>query len=282
MTTRETHPGAAFRALHARAGAFVIPNPWDRGTACILASAGFEALATTSAGFAYSHGVPDGGVTRAQVLAHCREIVGATELPVSADLENGFGDTPEEVAETIRAAAATGLAGGSIEDHTGRPEDPIYDFNLAVDRVAAAVEAVRALPHDFVLTARAENFLHRRRDLDDTIKRLQAFEAAGAEVLYAPGLADMESIRTVCAAVTRPVNVVMGLAGTDFSVAALAEAGVKRISVGSALARLAYGAVLKAGQEMAGPGTFGYANDAAPYKALQDIFATFQGREESS
>ena len=278
MTGKEPHPGAAFRALHARAGAFVIPNPWDRGTARILASAGFEALATTSAGFAYAQGAPDGGVTRAQVLAHCREIVGATGLPVSADLENGFGDTPEEVAETIRAAAATGLAGGSIEDHTGRPEDPIYDFGLAVERIAAAVEAARALPHAFVLTARAENFLHRRPDLDDTIERLQAFEAAGAEVLYAPGLADLESIRAVCAAVSRPVNVVMGLAGTAFSVAGLAEAGVKRISIGSALARLAYGAVLKAAQEMTGPGTFGYAEAAAPYKTLQDIFAGYEGR----
>ena len=273
MTTGETHPGGAFRALHAREGAFIIPNPWDRGTARMLASAGFEALATTSAGFAYAHGLPDGGVTKEQVLAHCRDIAGATDLPVSADLENGFGDSPEEVAETIRAAAATGLAGGSIEDHTGRPEEPIYDFNLAVERIAAAVEAVHALPHDCVLTARAENFLYRRPDLDDTIRRLQAFEAAGAEVLYAPGLADMESIRTVCAAVTRPVNVVMGLSGTAFSVAGLAEAGVKRISVGSALARLAYGAVLKAAQEMTGPGTFGYADAAASYKALQDIFA---------
>lgn len=278
MTSTETHPGAAFRALHGRTGAFIIPNPWDAGSARILASLGFEALATTSAGLAFSLGRPDGGVTREEVLAHCRELVGATGLPVSADLEKGFGDSPEEVAETVRAAAATGLAGCSIEDYTDRPEDPIFDFNLAVDRIAAAVEAARALPHDFVLTARAENFLHRRRDLDDTIKRLQAFEAAGADVLYAPGLADMETIRAVCAAVTRPVNVVMGLPGTSFSLASLAEAGVTRISIGSALARLAYGAVLKAAREMAGEGTFGFAEEAAGFKELTEIFAAQESR----
>ena len=274
----DEHPGAAFRALHARAGAFIIPNPWDAGSARILAAMGFEALATTSAGLAFSLGRPDGGVTRDEVLAHCREMVGATELPVSADLEKGFGDTPEDVAETIRAAAATGLAGCSIEDYSERPEDPIFDFNLAVDRIAAAVEAARALPHDFVLTARAENFLHGRRDIEDTIKRLQAFEAAGADVLYAPGLADMETIRALCAAVTKPVNVVMGLPGTTFSVASLAEAGVTRISIGSALARLAYGAALKAAREMAGEGTFGFAEDAAGFKELTDIFAAYESR----
>lgn len=278
MTQTSDGGGGAFRALHGRAGAFIIPNPWDIGTARILASMGFEALATTSAGFAFSLGLPDGRVRPEQALAHCREIAGATDLPVSADLEKGFGDTPETVAQTIRAAAETGLAGCSIEDYTGRADDPIFEFDLAVERIAAAVEASRALPEDFVLTARAENFLHGRRDLDDTIKRLQAFEAAGADVLYAPGLRDLDTIRTVCESVGKPVNVVMGLPGTTFGVAELAEAGVKRISVGSALARLAYGAVVAAAEEMAQQGTFRFSDNAIGFKALEDIFATFENR----
>jgi len=278
MDLNHENKGAAFRALHARAGAFIIPNPWDVGTARILASAGFEALATTSAGLAFSLGVPEGCVSRDRALAHCRDIVMATDLPVSADLEKGFGDSPEDVAETIRAAAETGLAGCSIEDYTGRADEPIFDFNLALDRIAAAVEACRELPHDFVLTARAENFLHGRQDLDDTIKRLQAFEAAGADVLYAPGLRDLETIRTVCAAVEKPVNIVMGLPGTTFGVSDLAEAGVKRISVGSALARLAYGAVVEAAKEMATQGTFNFSDGAIGFKALQDMFGAYKDR----
>ena len=186
--------GVTFRALHEQASAFIIPNPWDVGTASILAALGFRALATTSAGMAFSLGVPDGYVSREAVLAHCRTIVSATDLPVSADLEKGFGDSPESVAETIRDAAETGLAGCSIEDYTGDDANPIFAFDLAVERISAAVEASRALPHDFVLTARGENLIRGRNDLDDTIKRLQAFEAAGADVLYAPGLRDLESI----------------------------------------------------------------------------------------
>jgi 2-methylisocitrate lyase-like PEP mutase family enzyme len=210
MPLNPQHKGNVFRALHGQDGAFVIPNPWDIGTARILASLGFQALATTSAGMAFALGLPDGGVSKERVLKHCREIVEATDLPVSADLEKGFGDSPESVAETVRAAAAVGLAGCSIEDHTNRRDDPIFPFDLAVERIAAAVEACRGLPHDFVLTARAENFLWGRPDLDDTLRRLKAFEEAGADVLYAPGLYDLDTIRTVCRAVKKPVNVIMG------------------------------------------------------------------------
>lgn len=264
--------GAAFRRLHEEGRIFVIPNPWDTGTARILAAMGFPALATTSAGMAFSMGIRDGEASREQVLDHCATIVAATPLPVSADLEKGFGDSPESAAETIRAAAAIGLAGCSLEDHTGRRDDPIYDFGLAVERIEAAVEVRRALPHDFVLTARCENFLHRRPDLDDTIRRLQAFEAAGADVLYAPGLGDLDTIRTVCAAVTKPVNVVMGLPGATFGVAELEEAGVTRISVGSALARLAFGAFVNAAREMRSNGTFRFAEQAMGFAELEGFF----------
>ncbi|MEE8189904.1 MAG: isocitrate lyase/phosphoenolpyruvate mutase family protein [Kiloniellales bacterium] len=267
----------SFRALHERPGAFVIPNPWDVGTARVLASLGFEALATTSAGFAFSLGLPEGDISREQALAHCGDIVAATDLPVSADLEKGFGDDPASVAETIRAAAETGLAGGSIEDFSGRPEDPIFSFDQAVERIAAAVQAARSLPHDFVLTARAENFLHGRPDLDDTVRRLQAFEAAGADVLYAPGLKSLDDIRTLCAAVTRPVNVVMGLPGVTFGMAELAEAGAKRISVGSAFSRLAFGALIRAAREIAEQGTFTFSKDAAGFAELEEIFRRFGG-----
>jgi 2-methylisocitrate lyase-like PEP mutase family enzyme len=265
--------GQGFRALHGEPGAFVIPNPWDIGSARLLAALGFKALATTSAGFAFSLGRPDGTVTRDEALAHCRAIASAVDLPVSADLEKGFGDSPESAAETIRAAAGTGLAGCSIEDHTGRGNEPIFDFDLAVERIAAAAEAVRDLPHDFILTARCENFLWKRPDLDDTVRRLQAFEKAGADVLYAPGLRDLDSIRTVCASVRKPVNVLMGLAGAGFSVNELAEAGAKRISIGGALARLAYGAVIKAGREMKDAGTFSFASEAIGFAELENYFA---------
>lgn len=264
--------GAAFRALHDQPGAFVIPNPWDVGTARILAALGFKALATTSAGFAFSLGVREGHVTRDQVLAHCREMVGATDLPVSADLEKGFGDSPESAAETIRAAAATGLAGCSLEDHTGRPDDPIFAFNLAVERIAAAAEAARKLPQDFVLTARCENFLWQRPDLDDTIRRLLAFEKAGADVLYAPGLHDLDLIRQVCGAVKKPVNVVMGMPGATFGVPELAAAGVKRISTGSALTRLAFTAFIDAAKEMKERGTFTFSAKAIGFAALEAYF----------
>lgn len=279
MATDQHAKAVAFRELHRRDGAFVIPNPWDVGTARILASMGFEALATTSAGLAFSLGLPEGVVTRDRVVAHCRAVVRATDLPVSADLEKGFGDDPATVAETIRITAETGLAGCSIEDHTGRPEDPIYSFDHAVERIAAAVEAARSLPHDFVLTARAENLLHGRLDLDDTVRRLQAFEAAGADVLYAPGLHELDQIRAVCSAVNRPVNVVMGMPGATFGVAELADAGVKRISVGSAFSRLALGAVVRAAREILEHGTFTFSEDAIGFAALEDIFRAF-GREE--
>jgi 2-methylisocitrate lyase-like PEP mutase family enzyme len=276
MTAAEK--ASRFRALHERAGAFIIPNPWDSGTARVLAAMGFEALATTSAGHAFSLGLPEGVLTRDQALQHCRDIVGATGLPVSADLEKGFGDSPESVAETIRAAAGTGLAGCSIEDHTGRRDEPIYPFDLAVERIQAAVEAARGLPRDFVLTARSENFLWQRPDLDDTIRRLQAFEAAGADVLYAPGLRDLEMIRTLCQSAGKPVNVVMGLPGVTFGLAELAAAGVKRVSVGSALSRLAFGAVLRAAREMTEKGTFSFAADAAGFAELEALFTRFGTR----
>jgi 2-methylisocitrate lyase-like PEP mutase family enzyme len=228
-----------FRELHRRPGAFVIPNPWDAGSARILTALGFAALATTSAGFAFSIGRRDstGALTREMVLENARAIVDATHLPVSADLEKGFGDDPGACAATIRAASATGLVGGSIEDMTGNPDDPIFPMTLAIERVAAASEAARDLP--FLLTARAENFLYGRPDLDDIIRRLQAFSEAGADVLYAPGLPSLDAIRTVCEAVDKPVNVVMGLKGVPLTVAALEEAGVKRISVGGSFARAA-------------------------------------------
>ena len=264
--------GAAFRRLHEAPGAFIIPNPWDAGTARILAATGFQALATTSAGMAFSMGLAEGQASREAVLAHCRAIVEATPLPVSADLEHGFGHSPESAAETIRAAASLGLAGCSLEDHTGDPAAPIYDFALAVERIAAAAEARRALPEDFVLTARCENFLWDRPDLEDTIRRLQAFGAAGADVLYAPGLHDLTTIRTVCAALDRPVNVVMGKAGVRFGVAELAEAGVKRISVGGTLARLALGAFVRAAREMRDEGRFGFADEAMGFAELEGFF----------
>jgi 2-methylisocitrate lyase-like PEP mutase family enzyme len=255
----------AFRALHERPGAFVIPNPWDAGTARILTAMGFEALATTSAGYAFTVGKRDSsaGLTRAEILENAKAIVEATDLPVSADLEDGFGRSPEACAETIWLAAGVGLAGGSIEDATGDPQDPIYGFDLAVERVAAAAKAA----HDrgFVLTARAENFLHGRPDLDDTIRRLQAFSDAGAHVLYAPGLPSLDAIRQVCASVPKPVNVLMGLKGATFSVEELAAVGVKRISVGGALARAALGAFMRAAREVKDQGTFTFAAEALPH-----------------
>jgi 2-methylisocitrate lyase-like PEP mutase family enzyme len=267
MSATQAEKAARFQALHSRKGAFVIPNPWDAGTARMLTALGFEALATTSAGHAFSLGRRDQerALSRDETLANARAIVDATDLPVSADLENGFGHAPEDAARTIREAAAAGLVGGSIEDATGDARNPIYDASHAAARVAAAVEAARALPFPFTLTARAENYLFNRRDLDDTIRRLQAFESAGADVLYAPGLTDIESIRTVCASVSKPVNVIMGLKGRAFTVEELAAAGVRRISVGSALCRAALGAFLRAAQEIKTHGTFTFAGDALAF-----------------
>jgi len=264
----QNEKGKRFQALHARPGAFVIPNPWDAGTARILAALGFEALTTTSAGLAFTLGRRDGAglISRDETLANARAIAEATDLPVAADLENGFGDSPAAAAETIRLAGErAGLVGGSIEDATGDPRAPIYDFQHAVERIAAAAEAARALPFPFALVGRAEGFLHGRPDLDDVIRRLQAFEAAGADVLYAPGLTRAEEIRTLCQSVKRPVNVVMGLKDGSFSVAELAELGVRRISVGSALSRVALGAFVRAAREMKEQGTFGFAEGAIPF-----------------
>jgi 2-methylisocitrate lyase-like PEP mutase family enzyme len=270
-TMNQAEKAARFRELHTAPGAFVLPNPWDAGSARILAAQGFAALATTSAGLAFTLGQRDGTATKAETLANAAAIVAATPLPVSADLENGFGHAPEDCAATLRDAATVGLVGGSIEDASGDSARPIYDFAHAVERVAAAAEAARGLP--FILTARAENFLHGRPDLDDTIRRLQAFSAAGAEVLYAPGLTQLEDIRTLCAAVDKPVNVVMGLVGHPFTVAELAEAGVKRISLGGSLARAMLGFVARTGREILAEGHFNYARDAMSGAEVEALMA---------
>jgi 2-methylisocitrate lyase-like PEP mutase family enzyme len=263
-----------FRALHARAEAFIIPNPWDVGSARMLERLGFEALATTSAGYAFSVGVPDGRVDRDGMMAHLTAIAAASNLPVSADLAKGFGDAPEAAAETIRLAAAAGVVGGSIEDATGRPEDPIYETKHAVERIEAAVGAARALPFTFTLTARAENYLHGKPDLKDTIKRLQLFQEAGADVLYAPGLATQGDIATVLKSVDRPINVLMGLQGAKLDLRTLSAMGVRRVSVGSALSRAAYGAFLRAAREMREQGTFEFAEEAVKFKEISDLLRT--------
>ena len=264
----------AFRALHERAGAFIIPNPWDAGTAKLLASLGFEALATTSLGLSNMLGRVDGTMTvsRAEVLDNCRAIADATDLPVSADLENGYAHEPRAAAEMIRLAAEAGVVGGSIEDATGDAAKPIYDFTLAVERVQAAVETARRLPFGFVLTARAENLIQGRLDLDDTIKRLQAFEQAGADVLYAPGLRDLATIRTVVASVRKPVNVVMTHGDPSLTLAQLADAGVRRVSVGGSLSRLALAAFLRGAREMADKGAFSWMRDTVPSRELKAAF----------
>ncbi|KVN04271.1 isocitrate lyase/PEP mutase family protein [Burkholderia stagnalis] len=263
----------ALRALHAQPGAFILPNPWDAGTARLLAMAGFRALATTGAGYAHSRGLPDNAIGRDAMLAHIAEIVATGGLPVSADLENGFGDDPRTVAETIRLAAGAGAVGGSIEDATGRPDAPIYPRDAAVARIAAAVDAARALPFPFTLTARCENYLNGRRDLADTIARLVAYRDAGADVLYAPGVTDPDEIAALTRAVDAPVNVVMGLSGPLLSLDALAALGVKRVSVGSALARAALGAFLRGVTEMVQDGTFTFAQAAVPGARLDHWFA---------
>lgn len=268
----QAEKGRAFRSLHERSAAFVIPNPWDIGSSHLLAHLGFEALATTSMGYAFSIGKRDTAVGRAQMLEHVAAIAAATSLPVSADLENGYGDDPATVAETIRLAAAAGVVGGSIEDATGRAADPIYDRDLAIERIRAAVAAARSLPFTFTLTARAENYLHGRPDLTDTIERLQAYEAAGADVLYAPGLRTKDDIAAVVKALDRPVNVLMGLQGVLLSLSELSAIGARRISVGSALYRAAMGAFLRAAFEMRSAGTFGFAADAASPRDIDKAF----------
>lgn len=259
-----------FRALHKGPEIFVMPNPWDQGSARILAGLGFPALATTSAGHAYALGRRDneGAISRAEAMDHARALVSASDLPVNGDLEKGYGDSPEAVATTIRAAAEAGLAGCSIEDATGTSDNPIFEKSLAVERIVAAVEAVRSLDRPFVLTARAENLIHGRLDIEDTFERLAAFAEVGAEVLYAPGLKDLPTIRRFCAELPCPINLLYGLKGQDFPIAAAEQAGVSRISLGSGLARLAYGALLSAGRELAEDGTANYAKEVPGFTTL--------------
>ncbi len=272
----QNEKAVAFCKLHERNGAFVIPNPWDKGTAKLLTHLGFEALATTSAGYAFSAGKPDHAIERAEMMQHVAEIVSATDLPVSADLGNGFGDAPEVVAETIQMAASAGLVGASIEDGTADENDPIYSKPHAVERIRAAVKAARALPFPFTLTARAENYLCGRPNLTDTIDRLQAYQEAGAEVLYAPGLTSKNDIAAVVASLKRPVNVLAGIAGLQLNAQQLAEIGVKRISVGSLISRVAISAVLNAGKEMREQGTFSFAAGAASFRELNAFFKSAQ------
>jgi 2-methylisocitrate lyase-like PEP mutase family enzyme len=256
MSVSQNEKGIRFRALHDGPGAFVIPNPWDIGSARILAGLGFQALATTSAASASALGRRDGGLTRDEALVHARLIVEATDLPVSADLENGFGDAPEVVAETIRLAAEVGLVGCTIEDATGNQDSPLYDVRLAVERIAAGAQAARALPFPFILTARAHNFLYANPNLEDTISRLKAFEKAGAEVLFAPGLPDLAAVGAICAAVSKPVNFMVGIKGKSFSVSELDAAGVRRISLATSLYRAAMSGFLDAANEVRNTGQF--------------------------
>ena len=263
----------AFVELHRRGNCFVIPNPWDAGSAKLLQHLGFAALAGSSAGFAFSKAKTDPTIAVRDMLPHLAEVAAATDLPLSADLQSGFGASADDAARTIIEAAATGIVGGSIEDATGDPHDPLFDIGLAADRIRAAAEAARALDVKFMLTARAENFLAGRPDLDDTIRRLQAYQEAGADVLFAPGLRAPQDIAAVVRAVDRPVNVMMGMAGMRFTVAELAQLGVTRVSVGASLARAAYGALVRGAREILEQGTFAYADDALPGADLNRIFA---------
>jgi 2-methylisocitrate lyase-like PEP mutase family enzyme len=273
-TASQSERAARFRALHDGPGVFVIPNPWDVGSSRLLAGLGFQALATSSAASACAIGLRDGGLTRDQALEHARLIVGATDLPVSADLERGFGDAPEVVADTIRLAAEAGLVGCTIEDSTGNPDHPLYDDRLAVERIAAAAAAAHALPFPFLLTARAHNLLYAHPSLDDTIRRLQAFERAGADVLFAPGLPDLAAVRAVCAAVSKPVNFMVGIRGKSFSVDELAAAGVRRISLATSLYRAAMTGLLDAAREVKDQGRFGFLDRAASTADLNTLMRT--------
>jgi len=265
----------SFQLLHQRSGCFVMPNPWDAGSAKLLTSLGFEALATTSAGLAFSLGICDGKnlISSEQALLNAKKIVQVTNLPVSADLENGYHDDPDGVFQTIKNAGKIGLVGGSIEDATGDSANPIYNFNLAVERIKAAAEAVKSMSFPFVLTARSENFLYGRPDLRDTIQRLQAFQDAGADVLYAPGLNNLNDIAAIVSEVDKPVNVLMGSPGVSISVQELTDLGVKRISLGSSFNRVALGALLNAADEVLNKGSFTFAEDAVPYGNLNERFS---------
>ena len=256
MSVPQSEKAIRFRALHDGPGIFVIPNPWDVPSARLLAGLGFQALATSSAAAAAGFGRRDGGLSRDEALSHARSIVDATDLPVSGDLENGFGEAPEIVAETVRRAASAGLVGCTIEDSTGNPEQPLYDYSLAVERIAAAAEAAHALPFPFVLTARAHSFLHPAPNPEDTIRRLQAFERVGADVLFAPGLPDVQMVRAVCSALSKPFNFMVGIKGKSFSVSELAAAGVRRISLATSLYRAAMTGLLDAAHEIADTGEF--------------------------
>lgn len=278
---KQSEKAIAFKRLHEQPGTFVIPNPWDAGSAKLLESLGFKALATTSAGLAFALGRPDGAeaVSREETLANAGAIVAATNLPVSADLEGGFGDAPEACAETVRLAGSVGLVGGSIEDATSREEDRIHEIGRAAARVEAAAEAARSLGYPFMLTGRAENYLHGRADLADTIARLQAYQAAGADVLYAPGLRNLDDIATLVRNVDRPVNVLMGLTGVKLTVDDLARVGVRRISVGGAFARAAFGGFLKAAREVRDTGSFDFNDAATPFAELNGLFSTGDKRQ---
>jgi len=269
----QAEKATAFRTLHERAGAFIIPNPWDAGTAKLLAAVGFEALATTSLGLANMLGRADSVVTRAEVIENCRTIAAATDLPVNVDLENCFADAPAEAAETIRMAAEAGAVGGSIEDYSGDRANPIYDFDLAVARVRAAAEVAHALPIPFLLTARAENLLHGPHDLPEAIRRLQAYEAAGADVLYAPGLRNLDEVGEVVRAVRRPFNVVTGWLDPAITATQLAEAGAKRISVGGALSRLALATFVQAARAMQQDGSFSFMRGMLPTAEARRMFS---------
>jgi 2-methylisocitrate lyase-like PEP mutase family enzyme len=271
MSTTQNEKAARFRALHDGPGAFVIPNPWDIGSARVLAGLGFQALATSSAASACALGKRDGRLTRDEALAHAQMIVEATDLPVSADLEKGFGDAPEVVAETIRLAAGVGLVGCTIEDSTGNPDSPLYDVRLAVERIAAAAQAARAVQFPFMLTARAHNLLYGAPSLDETISRLQAYERAGADVLFAPGLPDLAGVRAVCAAVSKPVNFMVGIKGKSFSVGELAAAGVRRISLATSLYRAAMTGLLDAIKEVRDTGQFGFVDRSVTTPELNKL-----------
>lgn len=269
----QTEKSSEFIELHQNGNCFFIPNPWDRGSAKLLQHLGFKALASSGAGFAFSQGRSDFSINARGMLSHFTELAQATDIPISADFQNGFGHTPEDAAKTILETASTGIVGGSLEDASGDVSKPIYELGLAVDRIRSAAAAAKSLDFKFMLTARAENYLYGRADLSDTIKRLQAYQDAGADVLFAPGIQSKEDIATIIRSIDRPLNVIMGFQGVQLTVAELQQLGVTRISLGGSLARTAYGALLRAAKEIQSSGTFSYANEAISGKDLNGIFS---------